>query len=319
MKNIVKSAALFACLGCIFSCQNRTQTATVISPQEQNLPLNVNCENVKIDSACFLGTDLLNQLLPMLKHYDGIPPHLAFSLPQLWTAECKLPTFSPDFDIWVVSDISEQPLMKVLITINHDPQPIIIQAVPIALNLGNEKQNTIESEVWTATIDETYNVLVTKKYEKIYSLTDSTKHLNNISTTKEDMYTIESLGTLSYTPQMEYDIDYEAIIQFADTAVIGKITEDNWELNALKIQNTAQEYDIIFMTVYRQFDKISIRNHYGEEIDIVDITPFIERHTTGYIALKKGETPLYIPYCSDTECFAKAMPYFDIEYWDEEE
>jgi hypothetical protein len=62
-----------------------------------------------------------------------------------------------------------------------------------------------------------------------------------------------------------------------------------------------------------RFDKLSIYNYRGDEVDMVDISSYLNKHNMGYLAVKKGEKPFFIPYSTSKECLRKAFNYFGIE------
>jgi len=299
-----------------FSCGSKKEDISVnySDLKEKKLPYSVSCSTLAEDTIQILTTDLVNDLLRYFKLYQGNKIKIQTPIPEDWGVECKLTPMSPDFDIWIITNIGE-PTYKFLATITTSSEiPSIIQAIPVAYSVGNEKNNFIESEQWTAIIQDDYTIIVTKIYEKLYSLTD-TLNLNNKSITlkKEDIYTIENDGKITYEIPLTFDIDYRAIIQFADTAAIGNVLDEQWLWNAIEIQEVIESMDILYCPATTCFDKLSIYNYRGDVVDIINISSFLNKHNIGYLAVKKGERPLFIPYSSSKECLQKAFKYFGIE------
>jgi hypothetical protein len=298
------------------SCGNKKEnvSANYLDLKEKKLPCMITCSTLSEDTAQVLTTDAVNQLLRYFKQYQGNKLKIKTPIPEDWGVEYKLTPMSPDFDIWIITNLGD-PAYKFLATVTFTSEmPYIIQAIPIACNVGIEKNNFIESEQWTAVIQDDYKIIVTKIYEKLYSLTDTINIDNeSIRIKKEDVYTIEIDGRIIYEIPPSFDMDYRAIIQFADTAAIGNVLDEQWIWNSIEIQKVIESMDIQFSLATTRFDKLSIYNYRGDEIDIIDISSYLTKHNMGYLAIRKGERPLFIPYSSSKECLQKAFQYFGIE------
>ena len=294
------------------SCFNsKEEECNMLNISELPLPCSIKCNNIIDDSANILPLEIANQLLRHLNRFEGEQFNIVTKMPETWAIECKLPAFSPDFDIWIVSNLGESAI-KLLATITTAETPTLIQALPIAYNIAIEKTNYIESEFWSAEIDNSYNIAVTKKYERLYSIIEENAGNKSNSLTKQDSYTIELNGKITYQKPETFDINYLAIVQFTDTSVVGSLNED-WVLNSIEIQEQIESLNILFVTVTTAFDRVEIKNYHGETVDIVDISSFINKHNMGYLALKKGEKTLFIPYVPAAQCLQKAEGYFKME------
>ena len=305
----------FLCILSFFifhSCFNKkADECSPLNINEQPLPCSIKCNNTLSDSATMLPLEIANQLYKHINRFEGEQFNIVTKIPDTWAIECQLPPSSPDFAIWIVSNIGESTI-KLLVTVTTDEIPTVIQALPVAYNVAIEETNYIESEFWSADIDNSYNITVTKKYEKLYSIIEQDDENESYTTTKKDDYSIEENGKIVYHKPESFDIDYNAIIQFADTSVVGMLDED-WTLNSIGIQEQIESLGILFVTVISSFDKVEIQNYYGETVDIVDISSFINKHNRGYLALKKGEKTLFIPYSSADKCLQKAEGYFNLD------
>ena len=281
--------------------------------KEKKLPCSITFSKLQEDTAQVLTNELVNQLLRQFKKHEGNKMKIQTSIPENWSVEYKLTPMSSDFDIWIISNIGE-PTYKFLATVNTSLEAVsIIQAIPVAYNVGIEKSNFIETEQWTAHIRDDYTVVVTKIYEKLYSLTDELNPKESIHTKKEDIYTIENDGRITYEIPPSFNIDYLAIIQFADTASIGNVLDESWMWNSIEIQEVTEPAGVLFVIATTHFGKVSIYNYRGDEVDIIDISSYLTKHNMGYLAIKKGEKPIFIPYSSSKECLRKAFNYFGME------
>lgn len=306
------SIVIFFC-----SCNSKKETNTIenFNLKEENLPYSISCSDFPKDSLYVLSDEMVSHLLRSLKNYQGRQMNILTSIPEEWGVECKLTPMSSDFDIWIISNLGE-PTHKFLATVTSTSgTPSIIQAIPIACNTGIEKVNFIESEQWTALVKDDYKVIITKIYEKLYSLTDTlTPGNESIHIKQEDVYNIENDGKITYEIPLSFNIDYRAIIQFADTVITGNVLDEYWLWNAIEIQEIIEPMGILFGIITTRFDELSIYDYHGEKVDILDISPVLNKHNMGFLAIKKGEKPLFIPYSSSKECLQKAFKYFDLNY-----
>jgi hypothetical protein len=307
--------ALIVIFFCSCNTKKEENTTESLELKEEKLPYFATCSAIPQDTLPLLPNELVSSLLRDMKNYQGNKMNMLIPVFEEWEVECKLTPMSSDFDIWIISNKGES-VYKFLATVSMASGfPFIIQSIPVAYNAGFEKTNFIESEQWTAVIKDDYTIVVTKIYEKLYSLTDSLiPDSESIHIKNEDVYSIESTGRITYKVPPSFTVDYRAIIQFADTANTGNILDEQWLWNSIEIQDVVEPAGILFGVVTTRFDKLSIYNYRGEEIDIIDISSFLSKHSMGFLAIKKGEKPLFIPYSSAKECLQKSFKYFELEY-----
>ena len=296
----------------LHSCFNRQATEDYsLEINELSLPCSIKCSNTVCDTANLLPTAFVNQLFRHINKFEGEQFHILMKTPETWTVEYRLPSLSPDFEIWIVSNTGEAG-MKLLATVAIAETPVVIQALPVAYNIAIEKTNYIESEFWTAEIDNSYNIAVTKKYERLYSITEENAGNKSNAITQTDRYAIAPNGKIIHQKPEIFDMDYNAIVQFADTSIIGMLNSD-WVQNEMDIQERTEPLNILFVTATADFNRVEIKNYHGETVDIVDISSFTGKYNMGYLALKKGEKPLFIPYASADKCLQKAEGYFNMK------
>ena len=299
----------------VCSCGNKQDVAGELNFDfpEKKLPYTISFSHIINDSSRILPDNIVNQILRNLKKHEGVSTKVQTSLPETWVVEYKLTPMSSDFDIWVVANLGDV-THKIVATVTTEETPSVIQAVLVAYSAAIEKNNSIESEQWEAMVKEDYTIVVNKSYEKIYSLVEETGNNENISFNNEDVYTIENNGKIRYEIPIRYDIDYRAIVQFADTASIGNVPDEDWLWNSIEIQEVAEPAEILFTTATKNFNKLSIYNYHGEEVDVVDISSFLEKHNMGYLILQKGKKPIFVPYSSAKEVLPKIFKHFGLEY-----
>lgn len=293
------------CLLCFLSACHRNNNTHVFVLNEKNVPCVITCQENNADTANVLPANMVNQIIHFLKTFKGTRFTLRTDIPDTWLAEYKLAAFA-DFDIWIITNAGD-PVYKILATITTDTSEII-QAIPVAYNAAREMPQYIESEYWQCHIDDIYSITVSKEYEKLQSLSnDSATNSQNRHKLTQDKYTIEANGNISYVELPHYDTDYEAVILFADTANMQVNTDDTWLWNTISMQEHLEPVNIIFQDVYNTFDRLSVINYNGEEVDVVNISEQVNRYHIGYVLLVKNEPPLYIPYDTPHNCLRKVM------------
>jgi len=296
----------------ISSCNLRNQEKESFILAEKTLPCMIQCGDEQADSLPVLDDDIISQFLPFLKKFEGQKPVLKTPLPSEWKVEYKIENLSPDFDIWIVSNLHEV-THKVLITIKElETGYEVISGVWIAYSVANEGENYIESEEWIGNIDEEYMISIKKQYEKIHSTLNDSIPPANFLQEKEDVYQISLNGTIVYQQPEIYETDYMAVVQFADTTEKGIALDEDWIWNSIHMQEVLEENNILFIEATHDFDKISILNYRGEEVDKINLSGFLATYSKGYFFLKKGQTPVYHRYCEAKICLEKALPYFGI-------
>ena len=303
----------FLCLLLFFLCQscfNKKENDDALVISERAVPCRIKCNNTISDTAPIVPLEIANQFYKYINQFEGGQFNIV-KKPDAWAIECKLTPFSPDFDIWIVSNIGES-FIKLLVTLTTDETPTVIQALPIAYNIAIEELNYIESEFWAADIDNSYNIIVSKKYERLYSIIDDSTENKSNTSTKQDNYFIELNGKIGYKKPETFDSQYNAIVQFADVSVVGNLDED-WVLNSIAIQERTEPLNIFFVVATAHFNAVEITDYHGEVVDIVDISSFITKHNAGYLLLKKGEKTLFVPYDAPEKCLQKAESYFNVE------
>ncbi|MBP5413324.1 MAG: hypothetical protein J6Y47_08740 [Bacteroidales bacterium] len=297
-------------LSIFLSCSRQENTQT-FSLTEKKVPCDISCQESITDTANILPLHMVNDIIRSLKNFKGTGFKLPTTIPDTWIAEYKLEAFS-DFDIWIISNAGE-PTFKILATVSSDTSTII-QAIPIAYNTAKEKPQYIESEYWQCHIDDIYNITVSKEYEMLHSLTeDSTADHSNLHYKTEDQYIIEADGTISYIEKPSFNIDYKAVILFADTSHIDLNNNETWLWNAISMHEHLEPVNIIFQECYNQFDKISVKNYTGEEVDMLNISEEVNRHHIGYIIVTNETEPEYIPYDSPQNILRNIMQILNMD------
>ncbi|MBO4581690.1 MAG: hypothetical protein J5701_05310 [Bacteroidales bacterium] len=287
-----------------FSCRN-TDTAPAFVLTEKKVPCDISCQESITDTINILPLNMVNEVIRSLKNFKGSHFKLPSSIPDIWIAEYKLEAFA-DFDIWIITNDGE-PTYKILATVYADTSGII-QAIPVAYNTAKEMPRYIESEYWQCHIDDIYNITVSKEYEMLHSLSeDSTTNQFNRHSKTEDQYVIEADGSISYIEKPTFNIDYQAVILFADTSRMALNNDETWLWNAISMHEHLEPVNIIFQECYNQFDKISVKNYTGEEVDILNISETTNRYHIGYLILTNETEPVYIPYDTPQNSLRKIM------------
>ncbi|MBO4737988.1 MAG: hypothetical protein J5606_00330 [Bacteroidales bacterium] len=307
MKNKILFFSLIMLL--LVACHSSNTEVEEIILNVQQLPATITCGNAQNENTKVLDDNQSSFIIKQLKIFDK-KFFTKINISENWIAECEIESFSSDFDIWLITNEGE-PYLKLLVTVAENEK--FIDLIPIACNVGTEKTKYVESEYWQASIDEEYRIIITKQYDKLYSLSDEGYESGkSVSKKTEDEYYIADNGTFVYVEKNIFNIDYKAIVMFADKEKLLNPLDDEWIWNAITIQENIESLDILFKEVYSDFDKVSIYNYQGEEVDIVDISNFISTTDKGFIILQKDKDPLFVPYGSPQDVLNKAMLFFEM-------
>lgn len=302
-----------AVIGFIAGCKNKHSEEVSYDVAERLLPCSIHCGDEQADSLPLVSVEIFNQFIPFLKVYQGNKPILTTDIPPEWEVDYKLENLSTDFDIWIISNINEIS-HKAMITLKETETGYkIISGLLIAYSTAIEYTDSLESEEWICNIDKDYTINVKKRYEKIYSSVNDSVFFENKLIEREDIYHISLNGHIEYEEPEIYEVDYMAIIQFADTSESGVSIDEDWVWNGIHMQEKLEDHNILFIEATRGFSSISIRNYQGEEVDKINMTSFLTSYSKGYLLLKKGSTPKYQRYCPAEECLQKVFPYFGID------
>lgn len=312
MKKTVKVSVIALLLLAIVGCKHDEVSIFDMEFASMSVPCQINSHSMEVDSANKLPIDIESNIINAMKNFEGEPYVLKTTIPSDWYLLSKVESFSDEFDIWLIASEGE-PIYKVLATVDLSKREVI-SAIPIVYNVGREMSKYVESEEWSCEIDSLYNVVVTKTYDKLFSLSDEGYKEGESKNKKViDRYFIDSYGNFVYVEKPHFDIDYSAVIQFADTAQMTIPLDESWIWNEIALHERLEPMNILFQTSFKDFDQLSVYNYSGEEVDMVDVSELVKKNNIGYILLQKGKAPEFVPYDVATTCLARLAVYLGIE------
>lgn len=291
-----------------FSCK-RKQQEVMFEPEKVALPCVISCQTVLSDSVYAFPEAFEGSLYRFLKQTKGKKADLKIPYPEKWQLEAALESPFPGIDLWIVSNPGEI-THKLLVTMSvprvEGEKPEIIDGLWIAYSAANERTNCIESEEWKAEIDAEAVIRVHKKYEVLYSMSD-TSHGTDDNRLKEvtDVFHVDYTGVIKYEEPL-FTENYRAVIQFMDTAESGLELDDEWVEKTMVMQEYLEPYGICFVEVFQHFDEVLLTNYQGEPVDVVNISPFLKTYGRGFVLVEKGKKPRYVRYGSAVDCLKKA-------------
>lgn len=299
----------------VVSCNRKKGDATLILPQTA-LPCSVSCETPLTDSVYAVPENFESVLYRLLKQPRGKKMELRSPYPEAWQLETTLESPFPGVDLWIVSNQGEA-VYKLLLTVSvprsEKESAEVIDGLLLAYSVANEQSNRIESEAWNAEIDDDMQIRVHKRYEVLYSMSDTThsqrdNRLNEVT----DLFHVDYNGYITYE-EPQFTEQYRAIVQFMDTAESGLQLDDEWMENAMLMQSNLEPLNIYFLEVFQHFDEVLLTNYHGEAVDKVDIASFLKTYGRGYVLLEKGKKPRYVRYGAAVNCLKKAFALWEID------
>jgi len=324
IKNKFKIIYLLAFLA-LSSCSNDDDVQTLRDKtiKELTLPAKVSLVDYDSSNTEFLSDTLSKQLNGLTGRFPGEKPQLKLSYDQKWSIGYKIKS-DKDFDIMVVEQ-GKNSKIRCLITISKKNPIQIISSIIVALDNYKESIGLIESEVWTSDISKDLLVKVNKQYEKIKNSEtnkNSEADINdkNVALT-EETYKILSSGKIeimkkNYQAKIDSTLNnkYDAIIFYMVKASdeSPQLSED-WLLYNNEIQTICNENNIQTQYCYENFEKVSITNSKGKIIETLNIKPFVDEFSSGYIVAKNDKKPMFIPFSKPVETLPLISKYFGVE------
>jgi hypothetical protein len=256
-----------------------------------------------------LPEEFLENFMKAHTQYDGTHPTVAVEFPAEWGLVLveRLPEGRELYQI------QSQNREWVYLVITSGVGTLrILDALPVAVNLVNQTQEILETEIWVTEREANGTFTVTKKYEWIHSLQNVTQReyeanpLNYLRTkTVSDQYFINSSCRFEKIG-IEDIPDYSAVIFYYNNK-----KPENCDENINTLQAFCEENTILFKEVYANFDKVTLYDYRYNFIIELDITPYKELQE-GIIFMKKGENPKTVPLGNLERMKIELKRYFKI-------
>jgi hypothetical protein len=188
----------------------------------------------------------------------------------------------------------------------------ILDLLPVAVNLANQTEDALETEIWATDREIDGTFVVTKKYEWKRSLEYATQQ--EYETNPQD-YLRAQIVTDKYFINDYYrfemieteDVpDYSAVIFYYKD----EKPEDEEDVVSM-LQAFCEDNLILYAEVGEDFHQVDLYDYKLNYVLTLDISPIME-FQEGIIFMKKGETPKTVPFGSYERMRIELMRYFRI-------
>lgn len=332
---MVKRNFVIFCISCFvfafISCNNqddaKTDNLNKIYP-ELKPPFRIGINQIKEKDSTFeiVLSKYKDRLISTIETQN---PILKFNYHDRWKICYKINT-KKTFDIFVVEQHDNQDAHSLMLITSKKEQPQnIISAVIVGLENYAEDVDKIESEDWSAIINENLNIKILKKHEiisssskeKIIDFSENTNIKKSIDEV-EETYKINDDGSIVFVDKaifnkqsaIKQDLSYRAVIAFNKINSDDNIeNSDEWMINNVEIQNACQLQNILFIQTYDNFNNVIISNNEGIQLDTIDISIITEKMQKGYVLVHSKMDPNFVDF-TDIKTVLKAISaYFNIE------
>ena len=256
-----------------------------------------------------LPEEFLENFMQMYTQYEGTYPSVTTNFPQEWGV-VLVERLSGGRELYQIQSQNREWVFLV-ITSGFGTQRIL-DLLPVAVNLANQTNEILETEIWTTERESDGTFSVLKKYEWVCSVENVSQkeyeeNPQNYLRSKfvTDKYIINEFlrferVTIEDTP------DYSAVIFYYKDE-----KPDDWDDNISMIQAFCEDYSILFAEVHDNFNQIALYDYKYNYIKDLDITPYLNLKE-GVIFMKKDTTPKAVPFGSYERMKIELKRYFKI-------
>jgi hypothetical protein len=247
----------------------------------------------------------------MQKHtqYDGTHPVMAVEFPKEWGVVLveRLPEGRELYEI----QSQNREWIFLVITSGYGTQRIL-DLLPVAINLANQTEDILETEIWTTEREIDGTFAVTKNYEWKRSLEHVTQ--SEYEANPKDYFRTQTV-TNKYFINDYYRfemIETEDLPNYSAVVFYYKDEKPEDDEDVLSmLQAFCEDYSIWFAEAHGHFEQVALYDYKLNFITELDITPYIDLQA-GVVFMKKGEIPKTVPFGSYQRLKIELMRYFKI-------
>jgi hypothetical protein len=313
----MKKKILFIFIMLLFfvSCNSPRQSQPVVETQTSvEYPVGYIAQSLSTDlydttELYALKEEFLDNFMRMHAQYSGTQVIMSFEFPEKWGIALveRLPEGRELYQI----QSQNREWIYLVITSGYGTQRIL-DLLPVAVNLANQTENMLETEIWTTERELDGTFTVTKKYEWKRSLEKISQkeyeanprdyfHTQTITDKYciNNSYHFEKINT-------EEEINYSAVIFYYKDE-----KPEEYEEVVPMLHAFCEDYEILFATVNCNFNQLELYDYKLNFITVLDLTPYID-FQEGFIFLKNGASAKTVPFGSYERLKIEVKRYFKI-------
>jgi len=299
----------------IASCTQTKQTQPIVEQVELvTYPVGYIAQSISTDlndksELYLLQDEFLENFLQVFAQYEGLKPIMATEFPNEWGVMLveRLPEGR---ELYQIQSLNRE-WIYLVITSGFGTQRIL-DLLPVAIDLANQKEDMLETEIWKTEREVDGIFSVTKSYEWKRSLEEVTQKEYEANPsdyfrtqTITDKYFINNFCRFERIVTQEIP-DYSAVIFYYKEE-----KPEDLEDEISMLQAFCEDYSILFAEVNKNFSQFELYDYKLNYITELDITPFMELQE-GIIFMKKDRPPKTVPFGSYERLRIEVIRYFRI-------
>ena len=270
---------------------------------------NISTNPSDIQELYALPEEFLENFANVHTQYEGTHPTVATDFPKEWGVVLveRLPEGRELYQI----QSQNREWVFLVITSGYGTQRIL-DVLPVAVNLVNQTQEILETEIWTTERETDGTFSVQKKYEWVRSIENVSQkeyeeNPQNFlrSKTITDKYFINDFFRFERVATEDIP-DYSVVVFYYKDE-----KPDDWDDNVSMLQAFCEDHILLFAVAHENFNQIALYDYKYNYITDLDITPYMNLQE-GVVFMKKGENPKAVPFGSYERMKIELKRYFKI-------
>lgn len=258
-----------------------------------------------------VSEDFIRDFLNVATQHQGQKVTIKNSLPREWGV-IMIERLPEGREIYMLQSQSRE-WIYLVITSGLGTQRIL-DVLPVAVNLANQNQDILETEVWKTSRNQDGSFSTEKMYNWVRSVGAATKEEYakdpdsfSKSMVVNEMYTINNMSRFEFV-QSDNIEEYSAVIFY----FLPGQKPNNWDETIPILQSFCEDNEILFDEISQDFNRVVIRDYKLNDITEVDLTTTIGTSNAGMVLLKKDQEPKNVTFASFDRMKIEIKRYFKI-------
>lgn len=256
--------------------------------------------------------DVLEAFLEKASNFQGKKWTAKVDFPKEWGVECieRLPEGR---ELWLLQ--SENREWVYLATTSGFGTQRILDVLPVAINISNQRDEELESENWQTLRLPDGQFRTTKEYEWIHSISKATKQAfisdpgkYHRKTRFVEQFFLNDEGRFEQSEIVDTLPDYNAVIFYFNSGN----KPEMWDATVPQLQAFCEENGVLFEEVSGNYNCVIVRDYELTFALETDITPYIDAAGSGMVMMRKNETPKAVNFGSFEYMQMEIRRYFKI-------
>ena len=299
------------------NCQSRKNNQNNLEDENVIYPVDVIRDTLVADvhsqtTLYPLQEEVLESFLEKAQDFQGHRWTAKAVFPDKWGVECveRLPEGR---ELWLLQ--SENREWSYLITTSGFGTQRILDVLPVAVNVANQKGENLETEQWQTLRLPSGEFRTTKEYEWIHSVSNATKQdfINDPEkyhrkTNLVEQFLINSEGRFELSEIVDTLPNYNAVIFYFNA----NDKPEMWDETIPRLQAFCEENGVLFEEVSGNYNRVTVRDFELTFALETDITPYIDPASSGMVMMRKNEVPKSVNFGSFDYMQMEIRRYFKI-------